>query len=81
MHTASGTEGSGVIVQEDRSTGDAQPRDAPAEEAAPKVDVAFDADITPEEMQMMQMMGIPFVSPRQHIAITRQTIGSLRQPC
>lgn len=27
-------------------------------------EVALDADITPEEMQMMQAMGIPFVSSR-----------------
>ena len=31
------------------------------EDAAP-AEVALDADITPEEMQMMQAMGIPFVS-------------------
>lgn len=41
---------------------DAEAGDAEAEEDA-AAQLNLDADITPEEMQMMQAMGIPFVSP------------------
>ena len=52
-------------------------------EEAPAKPLDLDADITPEEMQMMQTMGIPFVGPPHPIhlptilLLTLQSIHAL----